>query len=246
MACLPPLELPTATPQPTATATILPSATIDWFPATETPTPTATVPASATPDLRAGIGDLLFEDAFVDGAPWSLRASNLGSAALGSNELTLALLQPGGYLSTERIEPSLRDFYLEITMAPSICVGQDEYGLLLRVQSNADFYRLGLSCDGQVRLDRVVGGTGASLQTWLFSAAVPSAAPSQVRVAVWAVGRELRIFIGDQFHFSVSDPLLPSGRIGLFTRAAGDTAVTVNFSDLSVWQVQAAETGTAP
>ena len=170
----------------------------------------------------------------------------MGSAALGQNELTLALLQPGGYLSTERSEPSLRDFYLEVTLSPSICAGQDEYGLLLRVQSNADFYRLGLSCDGQVRFDRVVGGQGATLQTWLFSAAVPSAAPSQVRVGVWAVGREMRVFIGDQYHFAISDPLLPSGRLGLFTRAAGDSAVTVNFSELVVWEVGAGTGETAP
>jgi hypothetical protein len=38
------------------------------------------------------------------------------------------------------------------------------------------------------------------------------------------------------FVFSIRDASLPKGGLGLYTRAAGPEAVTVNFSDLTVYQ----------
>jgi hypothetical protein len=48
----------------------------------------------------------------------------------------------------------------------------------------------------------------------------------------------MRFFINDQYQFTVNDPLLPSGNIGVFARSIGETAVTVNFSDLIVRQIE--------
>jgi hypothetical protein len=48
----------------------------------------------------------------------------------------------------------------------------------------------------------------------------------------------MRFFINDQYQFSVSDPLFPSGAIGVFVRSAGETAVTVSFSDLDVYRIE--------
>ncbi len=237
-ACVPvsaPLPTPTVTPTTTQTPTL--TATIDWFPATETPTAPATLSPTATPELRTGISDLILQDDFSEAEAWSLGSTAQGSAALGLTELTLAIFQPRGAHAVFRSGPSLANFYLEVTASTSLCSGLDEYGLLLRSTSAIDFYRLALSCNGQLRFDRVIGGTASSPQPWLISAAVPSGAPAQVRLGVWAAGREFQIFIGDQYQFSTSDPMLISGSIGFFARAAGDTAVTVNFSDLAVWQV---------
>ena len=47
----------------------------------------------------------------------------------------------------------------------------------------------------------------------------------------------MRFFINDEYQFSVRDPLLASGRLGVFARSAGDTAVTVNFSNLVVREI---------
>jgi hypothetical protein len=187
--------------------------------------------------MRPSVGEIFFEDDFSSSESWLLGQSANGTVALGLNELTIAIIQPQTYLFSNRGEPVFSDFYAEITTNPNLCTGLDEYGLLFRMRSAGDFYRYSLSCDGQVRLDRVVGGSAGSPQPWLVSASVPRGAPSNSRLGIWAVGKELRFFINDEFQFSVSDPYHSSGSFGVFARSAGENAVTISFSDLKVYQV---------
>jgi len=231
-------------PTPTATSTLTPTltetltSTMVWFPPTATTTPFLTfTPPPPTPDQRPGIGEILFRDDFSDPTVWSLAASNNTSAAFGNHELTIAISSPKMYLFSLRAEPLLDDFYAEITASPTLCRGLDEYGLLLRVSTAADYYRFSISCDGQVRMDRLAGGQASSPQPWMPGALVPVGAPSNSRLAIWAVGKEMRFFINDQYQFSVRDPLLTRGTIGVFARSAGDSAVTVSFSELIVYTV---------
>jgi hypothetical protein len=48
----------------------------------------------------------------------------------------------------------------------------------------------------------------------------------------------MRFFINGQYQFTVRDPSFPSGALGVFARSQGETAVTVNFSDLVVKSVE--------
>jgi hypothetical protein len=188
--------------------------------------------------MRPGIGEIILQDDFSDPGAWLLGQSAKGTVAFSPNELTIALVQPKTYLFSTRTEPAFGDFYAEITASPSLCEGLDEYGLLFRMHSLGDFYRFSLSCNGQVRLDRVVGGAAGSPQPWMASASVPPGAPSSSRLGVWAVGSELRFFINDTFQFAVNDRYHASGLIGVFARSAGENAVTVCFSELRVYQVE--------
>lgn len=232
-----PVETPATavfeSPTPVREAT----ATVIWFPPTATPTPIPTKPVTPTPDLHPYLGEILFTDDFSSPGSWSLSQTTQGSAALGHNELTIAIQEPRTYIYSVRGEPVLGDFYLEITASPTLCRETDEYGVLLRLTSPGDFYRFSLSCDSQVRLDRLVNGVASSPQPWMFSGVIPPGAPNIARLGVWAHGKEMRFFINDQFQFTVSDPLLPSGNIGVFARSAGDYAVTVSFSELIVREI---------
>lgn len=229
--------IPVASDTQTTTPTAVPSATVEWFPATATPTILPTQLISPTPDFRPNIGELIFSDDFSEPVGWTLGTLSSGSIALGLDELTIAISEPGAYLNSIRQEPTLSDFYLEITTNPTLCRGEDQYGLLLRTSSPNDFYRYSLSCDGRIRLDRIVGGNASSPQPWTISNAAPPGAPISSRLGVWAKGKELRFFVNDQYQFTVIDPLIPAGLLGLFAWSAGDTAVTVNFSDLVVHQI---------
>ena len=188
-------------------------------------------------DIRPQLGDLLFSDDFSDPDKWATGRSPAGSIAVSLNELTLAVSQERGYLSTIRSGSTLADFYTEITASPSLCRGSDEYGLLLRVSASEDFYRFSLSCNGEARLDRFLNGRASSPQPWLMSGAIPPGAPSSSRLAVAATGKELRFFVNGEYLFTVSDSSIPSGSLGVFARAASDTPVTVNFTDLEVYRI---------
>ncbi len=196
-----------------------------------------TVVPSPTVQMRTGVGSVLLSDNFRNATFWLTGPSGQGTIALGQNELTLAVDQDKGYLFSFRNEPIFEDFYVEITASPNICTGLDEYGLLFRYNGPRDFYRFSLSCDGQARLDKVVAGLPSSPQPWLASPSVPRGAPSTSRLGVWVRGDEMQFFIDDEFQFAVQDRILHRGMIGIFARAAGETAVTVSFSDLVVYQV---------
>ncbi len=232
----------TPTPAPSITAipvSYTPTGTIVWFPPTATATIFPTPYITPTIDLRPQAGDIILFDDFTDPAPWQLSYSNTTSVALGNQEITLAINQPSGYLFTLRNEPYLGNFYLEITASPSLCRGEDEYGLLLRVSPSLDFYRFSLSCDGQTRLDKYFQGRASSPQPFMMSGAIPPGAPSQSRIAVWAQGKEMHFFANSEHLFSVNDPSITAGTIGLFIRSAGDNAVTVSFSELEIFSADA-------
>jgi hypothetical protein len=209
-----------------------------WFPPTATNTPVPTIEATPTLDLRPEIGQILLQDPFNSMDHWQTGNPGVGTVATGVNELTLAITTPKGYLYSYRDEPILDNFYAEITASPNICTGMDEYGILFRYNSPIDFYRFSLSCNGQARLDKLVGGTASSPQPWLKSISVPAAAPSTSRIGVWALGSELRFFVNDTFQFRVEDRILHQGLLGVFARSAGENAVTVSFSNLTIYQVR--------
>jgi hypothetical protein len=225
---------PTDTQSP-PTTTVTP--TIIWFPPTVTPTPFPTPVITPTVDMRPDLGRILFEDDFSDPKSWSLSQSQAGSVALGKNELTIAIGEMNAYLFSIREEPIFTDFYLEITAEPSLCRNLDEYGVLFRVSPNIDYYRFSLSCNGQVRLDRVSQGQASSPQPWMLSGSVPPGAPSSSRLGISAIGSEMSFFVNDHYQFSVHDPLLASGGVGVFARSANKMAVTVNFSNLAIYEI---------
>jgi len=226
--------IPTDTQSPPS-ATVTP--TIVWFQPTVTPTAFPTPIITPTEDMRPNIGQILFEDDFSDPNAWMLGQSPAGSVALGKNELTIAIGEAKAYLFSVREEPIFTDFYLEITAEPSLCRDLDEYGVLFRVSPTIDYYRFSLSCNGQVRLDRVNGGQASSPQPWLLSGAVPPGAPSSSRLGISAVGTEMSFFVNGQYQFSIHDPLITSGTVGVFARSTEKMAVTVNFSDLVIYEV---------
>ena len=189
---------------------------------------------SPTVDRRPPTGDLIFSDEFSDPDQWLLGQTSTTSIALGNQALTLALDQPGGYLYTLRKSPILSDFYLEVTASPSLCRAEDEYGLLLRFSPSLEFYRFSLSCDGNVRLDKYFNGKASSPQAKTPSGSVPRGAPSSSLISAWVNGKEMQFYINNEYQFTARDPSLLEGSLGFFVRSAGENAVTVSFTNLSV------------
>lgn len=234
VACLPvPRGQPTETPIPSETAT--PTPTIVWFPASATSTQLMFPTQTGTPEMNPGVGSLLLEDDFSDEEVWDVATSDNGSAAINRNRLTLAV-QPGYYLASMRRELPLSDFYAEITARPSLCRGEDNYGLVVRGVGSS-FYRFVLACNGMIRAERITGGTRLPLQEPVPSGDAPPGAPGEVRMGIWAVGNEMRLFLNGRYQFRVVDPSFPAGALGVFVRSTGETPVTVTFSDLAIYEV---------
>ncbi|GAP13276.1 hypothetical protein LARV_01029 [Longilinea arvoryzae] len=228
-----PTETPTVTPQP--------SATIQWFPDTPTPTPVPPLELLPTPAMRPGVGELLLEDDFSSASDWPTQKTDSGTVGLGANQLSIVISQPGVTLSSLRKTPDFGDFYLEVTVNPSMCKTDDRFGVLLRAQSEGDYYRLISDCAGNLRLERVLGGSATVVQNW--TATILVRPPLSFKLGVWVYKKEMRVFVEDSFQFSASDPMLTGGRVGFYARAANQESLSVSFADLKVY---ALESGNIP
>ncbi len=228
---------PTAAPTATLTETLPPSPTVVWFPPTETAQMTPTVETTPTPGVMAELGEVIFRDPFTSSEGWNLPNSSRGRVNVAGGEIDIILNQPASYLQANLEKPDLGDFYAEITANPVICSGRDEYGFLFRVYGQDQFYRFGLTCSGEIRLDRFFSGGSVVLYPWTRSASVPVGAPSVSKIAVLAVDDQFYFYINGDPQLSVADQPRSVGSFGVYARSVGENAVTVTFSDLLVREV---------
>jgi hypothetical protein len=217
------------------TETPLPTPTVVWFPATSTPTLQFFATNEPTPEKRPGVQEIFLTDNFTNKTLWDTATSNDASADVNANRLNLSA-QSGFYMFSLRQDLVIENFYAEITAKPGICRGEDSYGMLVRASAVA-YYRFALTCDGDVGAERASIQTRQKLQEPIPSGDVPPGAPGEVRIGVWAVGREMRLFLNGRYQFTVSDTNYPSGTIGAFVQARGETPVVVSFSNLTVQTV---------
>jgi hypothetical protein len=233
--CLPAETIPpTQTPLPSDTPP--PTSTMIWFPPSATPTPMVVFTPTAAPRMNPGIGAVLLADDFSDDTAWDVAASAQGSVAIARNRLTLAA-EPGVYLVSMNRGAVFGDFYAEITARPSLCRRDDSYGVIIRSTGDA-FYRFTLNCNGMTSAERVKNGVRLLVQEPTLSGDAPLGAPGEVRIGIWAAGGEMRLFLNDRFQFDIRDTASPRGSFGVFVRGAGDTPVSVTYSDFIVYAVE--------
>ncbi|MCJ7735546.1 MAG: hypothetical protein MUP11_13485 [Anaerolineales bacterium] len=232
-----PVSVETQSPTATVTLTPSPSATVDWFPPTFTPELSATTEITPTPGIMSELGEIIFRDDFISPDGWTVSQSDRGQISIANGEINIIINESGTLFVGTLEKPDLRDFYAEITANPILCSPDDEYGFLFRVSGRNQYYRFVLSCDGEVRLDKIIGKNGTILYPWTRSASVPVGAPSVSKLAVLAVGDQIHVFINGDPQFTIQDRELKVGSFGVYARSVGDNAVTVSFSNLIVRDV---------
>jgi hypothetical protein len=187
--------------------------------------------------MRPGLGEVFLTDNFSDEDAWDTAVSDQTSAAIENNQLILAA-QSAAYTISLRRDLTADDYYAEITARPNLCRGGDGYGLLIRADpQGVAYYRFAVSCSGTVGAERISVGKRQILQAPIPSGDAPPGAPGEVRIGVWAVGTEMRLFLNGRYQFSVSDANYPSGTIGVFVNSAGETAAVVSFSNLTIQDI---------
>jgi hypothetical protein len=178
---------------------------------------------------------MLVADDFSKKSLWDTATSDQASAAIDDNRLNLSA-QSGIYMISLRHDLIVDDYYAEITARPNLCRAEDSYGFLVRANAVA-YYRFALYCNGTVLAERISVGTRELLQPSLPSGDVPPGAPGEVRIGVWAVGTEMRLFLNGRYQFSISNPNYPSGTLGVFVNSAGASPIIVSFSDLTIQEI---------
>jgi hypothetical protein len=221
-------------------------ATVDWFPMTATPQ--TVVPATATPNPAASpqYGQSLFSDPFTQMGNWQNLQTANGIVSVADGAITLAVKKAPATLAVVRQDSAYDNFYLETTVKRvALCKNDDEIGLLFRVSGEQSYYRLVVDCQGLLALQQVVGGTPTMLANWTPSEQIPAGLWKSFTLGVWANGQEIRIYVNGQLQTEVIRDTFKSGGIGYFARTAGDTPLTVSFSDLTLYQVSSSSAANA-
>ena len=228
-------------PTPTRTQTSIPTPTIDWFPVTPTPTyiPIASPTLQPTQERHTeGITDLLVSDDFSNENLWLTIQCESGNAAFGTQNLTLAIAKPNASLLNLSNHTLPENFFLEMTIQPSLCNPEDQIGIVFWYQSTSDYYLLLLNCTGQYRLELFQGGQNAVIYDWDSATQIQVSAPATNRVGIWVYEGLFKLFINDTFQFEERIAQDRNGALGVFTRTISGSAMTVRFSDLQIYQVE--------
>ena len=237
-----------ATTMPTMLSpTFTSTATINWFPATNTPTPLSTQQATPTTVLLPGLGSIILEDSFSRADQWDISVYIAGQGIVGSDQLTLSIPDGSEGASITALLQGFQtsNYFIRVKVNLSLCKDRDQVGFLFRASSPQDFYRFSITCSGETRFERVVGGQSFVIRNWAFSPDAPLGAPGVVNLAVSVSGQDMEFFLDDRFQFSIQDGILSEGGLGFFLRASSDSPVNVNFCELEAFQV-IPEVGSTP
>jgi hypothetical protein len=224
----------------TATVSALPTstftATVDWFPATATTTPAPADTPTPNPAATPVYGSLIFSDPFSGSSPWKNEQNANGYIIVKQGSLSLAIKAAKGSLFTFRDNTDLTNYYLETTVNVGLCKGDDQLGVLFRVNGSQSFYRFLVNCQGMVSLQQVAGGTPVVLVDWA-PGSVSAGLYQPMTIGVWQNGSKIRIYLNGVLQFEATSDYFSSGGIGFYAHAGSDTPLTVNFTSLNVFDI---------
>lgn len=232
-------------PTPTASPTQPPPTPTFFFP-TLVPTATLTPPPSptATPDIIAGLDQVLFQDRFSTQSGWEYRETRVGGVSYLEGRLSLAVNEPYTFFNVISPAPAFQDGYVEVQARAILCSEGDTYGLIFRVSPEDDHYRYTISCRGDVRVSRISGGEEFVLIPDTPTNAILSGLLVDNRMAVLLSGEQFRFFLNGVEVFSDSDDTLAAGRVGLIVRARAGGQTTVSFDNFIVRTLKSTPTVT--
>jgi hypothetical protein len=198
---------------------------------TATPAPSTT----ATQDARQSLGRVIYATDFSLAGGWPLGRDAYGVTSLENGQLTVVVNQPARLRTIMSPVEPLGDFYVEVALHTSLCQTGDEFGIVFRVNPLEEQYRLTITCDGGLRLRRVLSGSSRGLVPFIDSEpAVMPHAPADNTLAVLARGPNFEVFVNGVSVLAAHDVALPVGKIGLAVSAAGGGQTTVSFDRFEI------------
>jgi hypothetical protein len=225
---------------PTTSPTPSPTFAFPTFEPSRTPLPT--LAPSATPDPLGQAGRLVYWGDFSNPEGWELGETAEGGTSVFDGALHLSVRQPRVLRLALSPVLDVREAVVQVEIISPICSPDDEFGLVLRANSQGEHYRAILTCGGEVRWARVL--ESGSFLLARVEAGAPLIPGPLVRntLTVETRGPEYTLSVNGIRVLALRDPVLVSGRVGVFVRSGADGQTTVSFDNLAVYEI----TGPAP
>jgi hypothetical protein len=179
-------------------------------------------------------GPILFEETFDRPGKWDLSPDGSGGASLLQGRLVIALREPRTFrrLLVPFQPPS--DYQIQVQVLPQLCAPDDEFGLLLRLNSAGEHYQVALSCRGELIVRRVLMQGTLALLPRQVRPEILAGPLRENRLLVRLAGESLEIWANDLLLASLRDSALAGGETALFIRTGRDSQLTVSFDNLVI------------
>jgi TolB protein len=177
---------------------------------------------------------LVYDDDFSDpSSGWDDAFDRYTTKQYGNNkyyvEITTSNLVAWGLANRK-----VADFRIQVDAAPEEGPNNNGYGILFRFQDRDNFYRFDISGDGFFLLSKFHNGEWVTLVPWTATSAV-NVGHDTNRLAVEAVGSQIRVYANDDLLAEVEDDTLDEGNFGFFASTFSEPNLTVSFDDIILW-----------
>jgi TolB protein len=177
---------------------------------------------------------LVYDDDFSDpSSGWDDAFDRYTTKQYGNNkyyvEITTSNLVAWGLANRK-----VADFRIQVDAAPEEGPNNNGYGILFRFQDRDNFYRFDISGDGFFLLSKFRNGEWVTLVPWTATSAV-NVGHATNRLAVEAVGSQIRVYANDDLLAEVEDDTLDEGNFGFFASTFSEPNLTVSFDDIILW-----------
>jgi len=186
-----------------------------------------------------GASDQVWHEPFDAVGTWQLSSDAAADVAIAEGQLTIHVFEPGqiAWASAGR---AFGDFTLTVQTTQVSGPADNEYGVLVRMQEDAQFYAFSISGDGYVRAAAYDEASGWQVlgQDWFLSEGVNSGANTNILEVearsthyVFRVNKQevLRVETG-----AMENSPLKKGDIGLYAGAFSEADVWIAFDALVV------------
>jgi pSer/pThr/pTyr-binding forkhead associated (FHA) protein len=177
---------------------------------------------------------LVYEDDFSNpSSGWDDAFDRYTTKQYGNNkyyiEVTTSNLVAWGLANRD-----VADFRLEVDAAQEAGPNNNGYGVLFRFKDRDNFYRFDISGDGFFLLSKFYEGEWVTLIPWTASSSI-NVGQAANRLAVEAIGPQVRVYANDTLLAEVQDDTLTNGNFGFFASTFSDPNLTISFDDIKLW-----------
>ncbi len=183
--------------------------------------------------LAACSGKSPWREPFDEPGDWRLSSDAAAEVTIAEGKLRIHVADPGQIAWTS-FPHTYNDFKLTVSATQSTGPSDNEYGVLIRMEGDTNFYAFSVSGDGYVRAASFAEGQWTVLgDDWTLDEAVQQGAATN-QLEVEAQGSQYTFRVNGQEVLQVEDAALLKGEIGLYAGAFTEGDVVVIFDDLEV------------
>ncbi len=180
-----------------------------------------------------GAAGLPWSDDFSSVSTWQAESDAAAQVSVEAGVLRVFVAVPN-QLAWATAGRDLRDFHLTVETTQIAGPDDNEYGVLVRLQDPANFYRFSISGDGYVLVDKFVAGQMELMgATWMPAEAIRQGEASNV-LEVICRGAEMTFIVNGSEVARVRDTTFTHGDIGLYAGTFYEGGVEVQFDNLRV------------